>query len=117
MTTELVVEDSAPALAEVLACRFEAAAREAIAARGVFHCALAGGSAATALYPRLARADVDWTRIHIYFSDERCVPASDGESNYRLADEVLLAPAGVPTANVHRMRGEDANCGGFTGCW
>ncbi|MEW5738771.1 MAG: 6-phosphogluconolactonase [Myxococcota bacterium] len=105
--TELIVERTAEALAEALARRFEAAARQAIAARGVFSCALTGGSAAKSLYPRLARSPVDWTRTHFYFSDERCVPPTDADSNFRLADEVLLTPAGVPAKNVHRLRGED----------
>jgi 6-phosphogluconolactonase len=105
--TELYVEKTVDALAETLARRFEATAREAISARGRFSCALTGGSAAKTLYPRLARASVKWERTHFYFSDERCVPPTDAESNFRLADEVLLKPCGVPAKNVHRLWGED----------
>ncbi|GMU62425.1 MAG: 6-phosphogluconolactonase [Myxococcaceae bacterium] len=104
--TELFVEQSLEVLAGALAHRFEAAAGEAISARGVFHCALTGGSAARALYPRLVRAKVDWAKTHFHFSDERCVPPDDAESNFRLAQEVLLGPCGVPSAHVHRMAGE-----------
>ncbi len=101
-----VVRPTVEALADALAERFEAAAREAVAARGVFTCALTGGSSARQLYPRLARAAVEWRRTQLYFGDERCVPPGDAESNYRLAREALLEPAGVPPENVHRVRGE-----------
>ncbi len=44
--------------------------------------------------------------MHIFFGDERCVPPDDAESNYRMANEALLALVGLPEQNVHRMRGE-----------
>lgn len=100
----ILVQPTIAALAATLARHFEASAREAISARGVFTCALTGGSAAKQLYPSLAGADVDWSKIHLYFSDERCVPPGDAESNYRLAKEVLLDA--IPRATVHRVRGE-----------
>jgi 6-phosphogluconolactonase len=102
----LVVRPDTDALAEALAEAFARAAQEAIAARGAFHCALTGGSSAKLLYPRLARLDADWAKVHWYFSDERCVPPDDAESNFRLAQEVLFAHAAVPSANVHRVEGE-----------
>jgi 6-phosphogluconolactonase len=101
-----VVRPTVEALADALAEAFEATAWAAIAARGLFTCALTGGSAAKGLYPRLARADVNWKKTHVYFGDERCVPPDDAESNFRLAHDVLLGPAGVPPGQVHRVRGE-----------
>jgi 6-phosphogluconolactonase len=67
--------------------------------------ALPGGSVATTFFPPLARA-LDWREVHFFWGDERCVPPDDPESNYRLAHELWLEPARVPTANVHRIRGE-----------
>jgi 6-phosphogluconolactonase len=85
---------------------------QALAERGEFHVALSGGSEFLPLYALLAlpewRARLDWSRAQIYFADERCVPPDRAESNYNLARQALLAPLGVPEANVHRMRGEDA---------
>lgn len=101
-----IIRATVDALADALAEATESAARAAISARGVFTLALTGGSAAKALYPRLARARVDWAQTHVYFGDERCVPPDDAESNFKLARDVLLGPAGVPGRNVHRIHGE-----------
>lgn len=66
---------------------------------------ITGGSTAEAVYPRLAEAAPDWSRLEIFFSDERCVPADDDASNYAMARRTLLDH--LETAAVHRMRGED----------
>jgi 6-phosphogluconolactonase len=86
-----------------------ASAAEAIAARGYFGIALTGGSAAKGLYPVLAaRAElVEWVRTKVWFIDERAVPPADPESNYRLADELLLSKVPVSKDHVFRMRAED----------
>lgn len=102
----MIIRPTVAALADALADTTESTARDAIAARDVFTLALTGGSAAKALYPRLARARVDWAKTHVYFGDERCVPPDDAESNFKLAHDVFLGPAGIPTANVHRIDGE-----------
>ena len=44
--------------------------------------------------------------MEVWFADERCVGPEDAESNYRLAAETLLRPAGIAPARVHRMEGE-----------
>jgi 6-phosphogluconolactonase len=80
-------------------------ASAAIAARGRFRVALAGGSTPRALYPRLVRT-VDWTRTDVFFGDERTVPPDDPQSNYRMARETLLDAAQVSAKNVHRWLGE-----------
>jgi 6-phosphogluconolactonase len=87
----------------------ELAAR-AIAVRGQFHLALAGGSTPAALYRLLAGADyverVQWPRVHFFWGDERCVPPDHPDSNYRMAREALLDRVAPPAENVHRMWGE-----------
>lgn len=93
-------------LAEVLARRLEDAGRAAIAARGRFALALPGGTTAQTLLPRLAVAELDWARTDCFWSDERAVPPADPESNFGLARGLLLDPAGVPAASIHRMVGE-----------
>ena len=88
--------------------RIRGLAAGAIAARGRFRIALAGGSTPRALYPHLVTG-VDWTRTDVFFGDERAVPPDDPQSNYRMARETLLEPARVPPANVLRWRGEAAD--------
>jgi 6-phosphogluconolactonase len=108
----MVVDDVA-ALARAAAARVRGLAAEAIAARGRFRLALSGGSTPRALHAELvAGGGVDWSRVDLFFGDERCVPADDARSNFRMARETLLEPAGVPPANVRRLRGEDADLDG-----
>jgi 6-phosphogluconolactonase len=84
--------------------RVAAAARDAIAARGSFSIALAGGRTPALLHRTLAGfALPDWAHWEIFFGDERCVPADDPRSNYGSALHDLLAPAAIPTARVHPM--------------
>jgi len=95
--------EPAETLPEALAALLEEEAARAIAARGRFALALTGGSVATSCYPRLARARLDWARTELFFGDERAVPPDDPESNYGLARRLLIEPAAVPAARVHRM--------------
>jgi 6-phosphogluconolactonase len=56
----------------------------------------------------LAKAQgVSMNTVHLFWSDERCVPPNDPESNFAAARELLLAPLAVPEAQIHRLRGED----------
>lgn len=98
-----------PNLANLLGARFETEARLAIAARERFTVALSGGSVADALFPRLARAAVDWSRVEIFFCDERAVPPSDPESNYGRARSVWFDVARIPASNVYRMKADGRN--------
>lgn len=86
-------------------------AAQAIAARGRFTLALSGGNTPRPLYARLAtpgyRDRIDWSKVHIFFGDERCVPPDDPRSNYRMVRESLLDQVPLPVENVHRFRGED----------
>ena len=84
-----------------------ASASEAIAARGAFMIALSGGGTPKPVYRRLASATLDWTRVHVFFGDERCVPPDDPRSNFDMAKTALLDHVPIPARNLHRMRGED----------
>jgi 6-phosphogluconolactonase len=71
--------------------------------------ALSGGSTPRRMHQLLAEMPaIDWSRVHIYFGDERSVGPDDEQSNYRMAQETLLDSVAIPPAQVHRMRGEDA---------
>lgn len=102
----LVIAAHLAELVEAAASHIRGAAATAVAARGRFRIALAGGSTPRALYPLLVQG-VDWSRADIFFGDERAVGPTDPQSNYRMARETLLDPAGVLPANVFRWRGED----------
>jgi 6-phosphogluconolactonase len=94
-------------LAGAAAREFAAKAAEAIEERGRFAVVLAGGSTPKAMYEVLAleyAGRIDWSRVHVFFGDERAVPPDHDDSNYRTANEVLLAH--VLLGSVHRIRGE-----------
>ena len=92
---------------------FTEIALRSIEERGRFAVALSGGSTPKALYSFLAdRAHQDslalaWPSTHIFWTDERCVPPLDPQSNYRMAREALLMHVPVPDEQIYRMRGED----------
>ncbi len=108
---EIVISRDAAALAEEAARRFVAAARAAIAARGRFTVALSGGSTPKALFRLLAaspwRDRIDWANVHLYWGDERTVPPSDEQSNYRMTRENLLDHVAIPAGQIHRIVAEN----------
>jgi len=74
--------------------------------------ALSGGSTPKLMFQILAdefRDQVAWSRINFFWSDERHVPPDDPESNYRMANEALLAHVPVVPENVHRVHSENPN--------
>ena len=106
-SANLLVHETSEELAEAAARDFVEKAGSAIAGRGRFAVALAGGSTPKATYAALARdhaGRVDWPNVHVFFGDERTVPPDSGDSNYGMAREALLDH--VPIGGVHRMRGE-----------
>ncbi len=83
-------------------------ARVALAERGEFRIALSGGNTPRPVYEELARIarELPWERVFITFSDERCVPPEDAQSNFRMARESLFLPAAVPESSITRLKGE-----------
>jgi 6-phosphogluconolactonase len=74
-----------------------------------FHIALSGGSTPKIVFDILAdefSKDVDWSTIHLYWGDERCVAPDDEESNYRMTVEHLISKVDIPAENIHRIKGE-----------
>lgn len=103
----IVVHTNTEHLAEAVAERFIALCHVALTQRGVFHVALSGGSTPRRLYQLLAepghRARIDWPRVHLYFGDERAVPPTHADSNFRMVRESLLAHIDIPAVNVRPM--------------
>ena len=90
---------------------FLQAAKCAIAEMGRFTAALSGGSTPEALYHLLAQSpaanDVDWDRVFLFWSDERCVPPNDPDSNYRMALAAGIGKLPIPQTQIFRMQGEE----------
>jgi 6-phosphogluconolactonase len=82
----------------------------AIETRGVCHVALSGGDTPRRMYGRLTKAPfahaVDWSKVHLFFGDERTVPPTDHDSNFGMVDLELLTHLDIPYGNVHRIIGE-----------
>ncbi|XP_036955636.1 GDH/6PGL endoplasmic bifunctional protein [Acanthopagrus latus] len=95
-TEELVVR---------LAADIQEAAEAAVREAGVFHLALSGGSSPLALFQRLAlhHFSFPWRDTHVWMVDERCVPLTDSESNFRNLHDHLLHHVRIPYYNIHPM--------------
>jgi len=82
----------------------------AINDRGVCFVALAGGETPRHCYRRLGmdplKDRVDWSCVHLFFSDERPVPPNDSQSNFGMVERSLILLIDIPQRNVHRIKGE-----------
>ncbi|WP_222984470.1 6-phosphogluconolactonase [Flagellimonas meishanensis] len=90
--------------------QFSAYFAETANADGVFHVALSGGSTPKIVFDVLAENfsnKIDWGKIHFYWGDERCVPPTDDQSNYKMTVEHLFSKIQVPKENIHRILGEN----------
>jgi len=89
----------AGALVAALAAAICAEAEAAIAARGVFHLVLAGGSTPRALYRALADRNAGDARWQVWYGDERCLPPDHAERNSVMAEAAWLAASRIPVEN------------------
>jgi 6-phosphogluconolactonase len=113
MPPAIVVLEDLDAIGRAAAVRVRRAASDAIAARGRWRVALAGGSTPRGLYRSLslpgtggAADPIDWSRVEIFFGDERSVPPGHPESNYGMVRDALLTRIPIAPDHVHRMQGE-----------
>lgn len=81
-------------------------AAESIAARGAFHLVLAGGSTPQKLYQALSSQAQDWAHWHIWYGDERCLPADDAQRNSLMAASAWLDRVAIPADNIHIIPAE-----------
>jgi 6-phosphogluconolactonase len=75
-------------------------------ARGAASLAVSGGSTPRIMFEWMAKQPFDWSGVHIFPVDERCVPPGHQQSNYRMLRESLLDAAQIPEEQVHRVLGE-----------
>lgn len=110
MSSKILVFETPEQLAVVAAERFVEYARETHGQPHPFCVALAGGSTPRRVYELLAtesfNSGLDWSKIQLFFGDERAVPADHPDSNYRMVYETLISKVAIPATNVHRIHGE-----------
>lgn len=99
MLPEWRVFADADALVERLADALCTEAEAATAARGVFHLVLAGGSTPLALYRALADRNAGDARWHVWYGDERCLPADHPERNSVMIEAAWLSASRIPPEN------------------
>lgn len=85
-------------------------ANEAIETKGKFYVALSGGSTPKVIFEKLAnkpyRDQISWEHVYLFWSDERCVPPNDPNSNYHMAMQAGLDTLSINPKHVYRMAGE-----------
>ncbi len=112
VTARYIVYPTAEAVAEAAAQLFTDSATQAVSARGRARIAISGGSTPKRMFALLADSgkpystEVPWEKLDLFWVDERCVPPTDSESNFKMTKEALLDHVPLPSANVHRMQGE-----------
>ena len=113
-TREIEVLPTAADLFHAAAEEFSRVGRQAIGAQGRFAVALAGGSTPKSLYSLLATSypDFPWARTYFFLGDERYVPPTDPESNYRMVNESLFSKVAIPAQNIFRVKTENPDAAG-----
>ncbi len=109
MNHEIQIAPDGAALSRMAAREFQRAAEFAIHDHGRFTVALSGGNTPRVVYSLLAseyKDKIPWSKSLIFFGDERSVPPSHPDSNFRMANESLLSKISIPSENVHRVRTE-----------
>lgn len=96
-------------LVAAFVCEVNQFLREASLAERPHYLALSGGSTPLAVFNRLREETrkEDWSNVHLYWVDERCVGPEHNESNFGNASRLFIEPLGLPRDQVHRIRGEE----------
>jgi len=110
---DVIVHPGKQALSDAIAARLVTAIADALANQDVVHVSLTGGSLGSALWASMAalpaRSAVDWSRVELWWGDERYLPAGDQDRNDVQNDEAGLAELPLDPARVHRVQGPDAS--------
>ncbi|NAS11689.1 6-phosphogluconolactonase [Poritiphilus flavus] len=94
---------------EAVAAYFSEYLAHLIRKQGETHIALSGGSTPKIVFDLLAeeyKDSINWSDVHLYWGDERCVPPDDDQSNYKMTVTHLLSKIEIPEDNIHRILGE-----------
>jgi 6-phosphogluconolactonase len=106
MTVQPFVYENAGAASEACARKIIELLGHALLSQPRASLAVSGGTTPKLMFAELAKANFDWRNVHLFWVDERSVPPTDSQSNYKLAKENFIDPAHFPSANVHRIHGE-----------
>lgn len=110
---KICVLDDLQAIAQAAADEFAAVCQQSIKDHRRFTVALSGGSTPKALHAVLVERSaknpklIDWSRVQIFFGDERHVPPDHPDSNFRMANETLLSKVPISKENIHRIHCEN----------
>lgn len=109
MNQSIKIFDTPQLAAEALAEQFKSNVERLLINHNIFTIALAGGNTPRLFYTILGNQLSDWpvwNKVHLFWGDERCVPPSHMESNYRMVKESLIDKINIPDKNIHRIHGE-----------
>ncbi|MEZ0049745.1 6-phosphogluconolactonase [Mycobacterium sp. MAA66] len=111
--SEQIIETYADADALVTAAgdRLVSAIDSAVAERGVAYIVLTGGGTGIKLLKHVGGHPIDWSKVHLFWGDDRFVPADDAERNIKQAREALLDSIDIPAGNIHAMAASDGEFG------
>jgi 6-phosphogluconolactonase len=112
-TTVIEKYADADALVTAVGDRLVGAITAAIDARGVANVVLTGGGTGVKLLKHVGAHGeaIDWSKVHLFWGDDRYVPAADDDRNDKQAREALLDHIDIPAANVHAMPASDGKFG------
>ncbi|HKP44874.1 6-phosphogluconolactonase [Mycobacterium sp.] len=113
MSTVVEKYPDTAALVEAAGDRLVGAITDAIEKRGRAQVVLTGGGTGIGLLKRVGEHSdkIDWSKVHLYWGDDRYVPEDDDERNDKQAREALLDHVDIPSANVHAMPASDSEFG------
>jgi len=97
-----ILPDRSALITKALSCVLEAY-EKSIEAHGQFTIAVAGGGTPRPLYEALAEQSLDWSKVHVFWGDERYVPSTDPQSNEGMVRKAWLDRVSIPSENIHPM--------------
>lgn len=83
--------------------------KDLIVSNNQVNIALSGGSTPKVVFDYMAEHynELEWSKVHFYWGDERCVPPTHTESNYKMTVDHLISKISIPTQNINRIKGEN----------
>lgn len=112
VTVTYRISPTPAAVAQAAAKLFADTVVAAVQTRGRARIAISGGTTPKAMFALLADPaqpflkQIPWDKLDLYWVDERCVPPTDADSNYRMTNEALLSKVPLAPERIHRMEGE-----------
>jgi 6-phosphogluconolactonase len=104
--SSISIFESSDAVAETVAKQLLSLSQS----KTIVNIALSGGSTPKHIFGYIAHSqfasDIDWSNLHFWWGDERCVPPSDEQSNYGEAMRLLFSHVLIPAQNLHPIHGE-----------